>query len=75
MIHDFWTLAEAPPDNPRIPIANPTLRALMIRRGVTDEDSFRRFTAPAVGDLHDPSTIHGMDHACERIARAMARAS
>ena len=47
MIHDFWTLAEAPPDNPRIPIANPTLRALMIRRGVTDEDSFRRFTAPA----------------------------
>jgi single-stranded-DNA-specific exonuclease len=71
VIHDLWTLAEAPPDNPRIPIANATLRALMIRRGVTDEESFRRFTAPVIGDLHDPSTIHGMDHACERIARAV----
>jgi single-stranded-DNA-specific exonuclease len=71
VIHDLWTLAEAPIDNPRIPIANATLRALMIRRGVTDEDSFRRFVAPAIGDLHDPSSIHGMDHACERIARAV----
>src|SRR5688572_29199003 len=43
----------------------------MIRRGVTDEESFRRFVAPTVGDLHDPSTIHGMDHACERIAHAV----
>jgi len=71
VIHDLWTLADAPPDNPRIPIANATLRALMIRRGVSDEESFRRFVAPAIGDLHDPSTIHGMDHACERIARAV----
>ncbi|HKR65264.1 MAG TPA: single-stranded-DNA-specific exonuclease RecJ, partial [Thermoanaerobaculia bacterium] len=71
MIHDLWTLLAAPDDNPRIPIANPTLRALMIRRGVTDDESFRRFTAPSIGDLHDPSTIHGMDHACERIARAV----
>ena len=71
MIHDHWTLAEAPPDNPRIPIANATLRSLMIRRGVTDGESFRRFVAPAITDLHDPSTIHGMDHACERIARAV----
>ena len=43
----------------------------MIRRGVTDGESFRRFVAPAIADLHDPSTIHGMDHACERIARAV----
>jgi single-stranded-DNA-specific exonuclease len=71
VIHDLWTLAVPPPDNPRIPIANATLRSLMIRRGVTDEESFRRFVAPAIGDLHDPSTIHGMDHACERIARAV----
>lgn len=71
MIHDLWTLADAPPDNPRIPIANATLRSLLIRRGVEDEESFRRFVAPAVGDLHDPSTIHGMDHACERISRAV----
>lgn len=71
MIHDLWTLAEAPADIPRIPVSNAKLRALMIRRGVTDDESFRRFTAPTVGDLHDPSTIHGMDHACERIARAV----
>jgi len=71
VIHDFWTLSESPPDNPRIPVANATLRSLLIRRGVSDEESFRRFVAPAIGDLHDPSGIHGMDHACERIARAV----
>jgi single-stranded-DNA-specific exonuclease len=71
VIHDLWTLTPAPPDNPRIPVANATLRSLLIRRGVSDEESFRRFVAPAIGDLHDPSTIHGMTHACERIARAV----
>ncbi|HEX2121034.1 MAG TPA: single-stranded-DNA-specific exonuclease RecJ, partial [Thermoanaerobaculia bacterium] len=71
MLHDAWTLLPPPPDNPRIPIANDTLRALLIRRGIEDGDAYRRFVAPAIGDLHDPSTIHGMDHACERIARAV----
>jgi single-stranded-DNA-specific exonuclease len=71
VIHDLWTVTPAPPDNLRIPVANAMLRSLLIRRGVSDEESFRRFVAPAVGDLHDPSTIHGMDHACERIARAV----
>ncbi len=71
MIHDLWTLADDPPDNPRIPIGNAALRSLLIRRGVEDEESYRRFVAPALDDLHDPSTIHGMDHACERIARAV----
>lgn len=71
MIHDRWTLAAPPPDNPRIPIANATLRSLLIRRGVEDEESYRKFVAPAIGDLHDPATIHGIDHACERIARAV----
>lgn len=70
-IYDSWSLAEAPPDNLRLPIANATLRALLIRRGVADEETFRKFIAPSLGDLHDPSTIHGMDHACERIARAV----
>jgi len=71
VIHDRWTLADLPPDNPRLPVANATLRSLLIRRGVSDDDSFRRFVAPSIGDLHDPSSIHGMDHACERIARAV----
>ena len=71
MIHDLWTVADAPQDNPRLPVANATVRSLLIRRGVTDGESFRRFVAPEIADLHDPSTIHGMDHACERIARAI----
>ena len=71
MLHDLWTLLPAPPDNARLPIANEKLRALLIRRGVEDGESFRRFAAPVIGDLHDPATIHGMDHACERIARAV----
>lgn len=71
MLHDTWTLLPPPPDNPRIPVANDALRALLIRRGIEDGESYRRFVAPAIGDLHDPSTIHGMDHACERIARAV----
>ena len=71
MIHDFWTLAPTVEDNPKLPIANASLRSLLIRRGVSDDESYRRFVAPAIGDLHDPSTIHGIDHACERIARAV----
>jgi len=71
VIHDFWTLAPTVEDNPKLPIANASLRSLLIRRGVSDDESYRRFVAPAIGDLHDPSTIHGIDHACERIARAV----
>ncbi|HEY4641762.1 MAG TPA: DHH family phosphoesterase, partial [Thermoanaerobaculia bacterium] len=71
MIFDSWTLAEPPnPDLP-IPIANDALRRIAIRRGVIDDDSFRRFMAPVIGDLHDPSTIHGIGEACERIERAV----
>ena len=71
MIHDTWTLLESSGPNPRLPIANEKLRGLLVRRGVEDEESFRKFVAPSISDLHDPSTIHGMDHACERIARAV----
>jgi single-stranded-DNA-specific exonuclease len=71
VIHDLWTPAAAPSDDLRIPVANDKLRALMVRRGVTNDEEFRRFVAPSIDDLHDPSTIHGMDHACERIARAV----
>jgi single-stranded-DNA-specific exonuclease len=71
VIHDSWVPAETVADNPRLPVANRTLRSLLIRRGVTDEETYRRFVAPSIDDLHDPSSIHGMDHACERIARAV----
>jgi single-stranded-DNA-specific exonuclease len=71
VIHDSWLLLPPPPDNTRLPIANEKLRALLVRRGVEDGEAYRRFVAPNIGDLHDPSTIHGMTHACERIARAV----
>jgi single-stranded-DNA-specific exonuclease len=70
MIHDSWSLADPPPDDPRIPIPNSALRSIVLRRGIT-ADGYRRFVAPTVADLHDPATIHGIDHACERIARAV----
>ena len=70
-IHDLWTLLPDPPDNPAIPVAHAAIRAILIRRGITTADEFRRFVAPAIGDLHDPAAIHGIDHACERIARAI----
>jgi len=70
LIYHHWTLADPPRDLP-IPIANAALRHIAIRRGVTDSDSFRRFIAPTIADLHDPSTIHGIGEACERIERAV----
>jgi single-stranded-DNA-specific exonuclease len=71
VIHDSWTILPPPADNPRIPIANDLLRSVVVRRGIQDGEEFRRFVAPAIGDLHDPISIHGMEHACERIARAV----
>ncbi|HEX6179392.1 MAG TPA: DHH family phosphoesterase, partial [Thermoanaerobaculia bacterium] len=71
MIYDSWVLAD-PPENPAaIPVANEKLKAVFARRGIVDEASYRRFVAPSLDDLHDPSSIHGIDHACERIARAI----
>jgi single-stranded-DNA-specific exonuclease len=70
-IHDSWTLADVPPDNLHVPIAHPALRSIVIRRGVTSAEEFRRFVAPAIGDLHDAAAIHGMAAACERIECAV----
>jgi single-stranded-DNA-specific exonuclease len=70
-IHSSWILAAPPTDDPHIPIANTALRSILIRRGVTAGEDYRRFVAPTTADLHDPATIHGIDHACERIARAV----
>lgn len=71
MIHDLWTLADAPVSDARLPIANDALRSILLRRGITDDETFRRFVAPTKDDLHDAALIHGIDHACERIARAV----
>jgi single-stranded-DNA-specific exonuclease len=70
-IHDSWVIADQPEDDLRLPIASATIRSLLIRRGVSEPDSFRRFVAPELADLHDPSAIHGIDAACSRIERAV----
>ena len=70
-IYDHWTLLDPPNDDANLPIVHRALRSIFIRRGIRDDDSFRRFVAPANSDLHDPSTIHGMAYACERIERAV----
>ncbi|HEY2322432.1 MAG TPA: single-stranded-DNA-specific exonuclease RecJ, partial [Thermoanaerobaculia bacterium] len=69
-IFDEWRI-EPPPDDVALPVANAALRSILIRRGIADAEAFRRFMTPAIDDLHDPSTIHGMDFACERIGRAI----
>jgi len=66
-----WVAAEPLADDLAIPISNSALRSIVIRRGIESGESYRRFVAPSIDDLHDPSTIHGIDHACERIARAI----
>jgi single-stranded-DNA-specific exonuclease len=71
-IHDTWRIAAATAGGGgRLPVANDTIRALLVRRGIESEEDFRRFAAPCLDDLHDPSTIHGIAAACERIERAV----
>jgi single-stranded-DNA-specific exonuclease len=69
-IHDHWVVAPAQEDV-LLPIAHEALRAILVRRGINDDASFRRFVSPTLDDLHDPSTIHGMPEACDRIERAI----
>ncbi len=69
MIYDNWVLASPAADIP-LPI-DPVIRDILVRRGITTEDEYRRFVAPSIEDLHDPAGIHGMGDACERIERAI----
>ncbi|HEY5609906.1 MAG TPA: DHH family phosphoesterase, partial [Thermoanaerobaculia bacterium] len=71
-IHDDWILREPSSPIPDLPIASTAIRSILARRGVTDSEAFRLFTAPTLDDLHDPRTIHGMGEACARIERAIA---
>ena len=71
MLHDAWHMLEAPRELPDLPIGNDKLRAILVRRGITTLDDYRRFVAPCIDDLHDPSTIHGIGDACARIERAV----
>jgi single-stranded-DNA-specific exonuclease len=70
LIFPHWSLAPST-DDPTIPLPHAALRSLLVRRGVGAGEAYRRFVAPALDDLHDPSTIHGMGEACARIERAV----
>ncbi len=71
MLHDSWNILPPATGSESLPIASDALRSILARRGILSAEEFRLFSAPEISDLHDPSTIHGMDHACERIARAI----
>jgi single-stranded-DNA-specific exonuclease len=71
MLHDAWHMLAVPRELPDLPIGNDKLRAILVRRGITTLDDYRRFVAPCIDDLHDPSTIHGIGDACTRIERAV----
>src|SRR2546425_1058952 len=70
MIYDQWVIAEPPAEAHNLPL-HPILRDILVRRGITTQDDYRRFVAPTIADLHDPSGIHGIVPACERIERAV----
>jgi single-stranded-DNA-specific exonuclease len=71
MLHDAWHMLAVPGELPDLPIGNDKLRGILARRGITTADEYRRFVAPCMEDLHDPSTIHGIADACARIERAV----
>jgi single-stranded-DNA-specific exonuclease len=82
LIFDEWVEVEdsgppvedsGPPlsGQPGAAVLHPIIAAILHRRGIHTEDEYRRFIAPTVDDLHDPSGIHGIAEACERIERAV----
>ena len=71
MIYDDWVVEDRQSSlSQEFPI-HPVIRDILIRRGITTDDDYRRFVAPNVDDLHDAAGIHGIAEACERIERAV----
>lgn len=70
-LYDDWLLESADLSGPQFSFSSPLLASVVRRRGVDSDEAFRRFVAPELGDLHDPSTIHGIGYACDRIERAI----
>ena len=44
---------------------------VLIRRGITDPESARRFLRPSLDDLHDPLVLRDMPQAVDRLVRAV----
>jgi single-stranded-DNA-specific exonuclease len=49
------------------------LAPLLVRRGIADSDSARRFLSPSLADLHDPEQMLGLRAAVDRIDAAIER--
>ena len=49
------------------------LAALLVRRGITDIDSARRFLSPSLADLHAPELLTGLRVAVDRLDAAIER--
>jgi len=77
MIESLYDWEETQPDehltehlSEALDIPAPVICA-MINRGVTSEESARKFMEPSRGDMHDHWLLRDMDRAAERIVRAL----
>jgi single-stranded-DNA-specific exonuclease len=70
-----WTVrrqdTEAAASLARVLGVSPTLAALLINRGYTDERAARAFLSPAYDQLHEPYLMFGMREAVARVKRAI----
>ncbi|HUO85437.1 MAG TPA: single-stranded-DNA-specific exonuclease RecJ [Thermoanaerobaculia bacterium] len=71
VIHDEWVVSPLDSTSSDLPVRSELVRSMLARRGILDREAYRRFVNPSLDDLHDPSTIHGMDKASSRIERAI----
>ncbi|MEO8216034.1 MAG: single-stranded-DNA-specific exonuclease RecJ [Acidobacteriota bacterium] len=70
-IFETWSSRDIRPAIRQVPGTPALLTSIIEGRGIHTDEERRRFFEPELSDLHDPGAIHGMDFACERIARAI----
>ncbi|MDH4247289.1 MAG: single-stranded-DNA-specific exonuclease RecJ [Deltaproteobacteria bacterium] len=71
-----WIVHPAPPAETTVTLINqtgiePLVAEILVRRGVADAASARRFLEPELRHLHDPFELVGMAAAVDRIIRAL----
>jgi len=67
-----WLLPEPIFDPPTLPDFGAPVATLLARRGITDDDTLRRFLAPTAAALHPISLMADAERALDRIDRALA---
>jgi single-stranded-DNA-specific exonuclease len=69
-----WDVAETPAGTEALAAklgTNRLIAGLLIRRGITDPAAGKQFLRPTLKDLHEPSTLPGLNEAAERLAKAV----